>query len=221
MNMNTLAVTAHPDDAETMLGYALMHTQGRGIGRLSVLVATDGTRSTVNHRCDWRFVGAGERRLESRAGLAYLGVRAGDQMYAALQDGELSAQQDELAECVVKTVIERKVSTVITLGEYGYDGAHDHIATHLAVEQAVKTLSQQYDRSVGMLALSSDHTGEVRMPATREGLRLKLGAMSCHASQFVISPGLGRGEFAVDPSTWERLEPYHPLILDGETYISS
>lgn len=121
--------------------------------------------------------------------------------------------EDTLAEVITELLAVQGMQRIVTLGRAGYDGHPDHVTTHLAGERAIKQLAQT-DRQLEHLALNDTHTGEWHRPAT--DLWCKLGAMSCHASQFAITRH--PGHLAIEPAFWESFSPYHPLILQGETY---
>lgn len=94
------------------------------------------------------------------------------------------------------------ITAIATLGETGYCGHFDHIATHEAALEAQAVLAGT-GREIPILALQTDGTGELVAPVDR---KQKLAALALHISQ----GGFG-AEF------WSRHTHYAPL-LEQETY---
>lgn len=218
----TLFITAHPDDLETMLAYAALDSQGKKIA----VVASDGTASHKNYTDEPDFCRAGKRQQESKHGLAQL--EFAHQHYLELPDGKLRECQDAMAAQILTIARTHAVTQVISLGEAGYDGHPDHIATHYAAAQVARELRADARKTIEFLALNANQTGTHRNKMTSSKCRCKLAAMACHKSQFAMcdknsTHPQGRIEiegFAVDPQFWQHFSRYHPLIFDGETYDS-
>lgn len=173
------------------------------------------------------FVTRGNRRNESERGLASLDVSPGGQIYLGLPDGELWQHQAEIAETIVSVVIRHNIGHVMTLGANGYDHHPDHIASHFAAANAVRTLRTHYDRNLNLLTLNNRHCGSEAVKSTTYLRQRKLGALASHQSQFPLSPLNGGFAtehsvvvegFVIDPDFWNSFAHYQPLILRGETY---
>jgi LmbE family N-acetylglucosaminyl deacetylase len=198
---NELLVVAHPDDLETMLGHHAVQSDYIS----TALIATDGEASTVNFTDDPTFVASGQRRQESINGLEHLGIAQSEQIYLGLPDGGLRDRTSELARAIAMLVSERDIRRVVTLGEHGYDGHQDHVATHHAAALAIA--GTQANQRVKLQALSHSHEGAHRVLAGPSTTMRKLSAMAYHASQFPASV-----------HHWHGIRPYAPLIHQGETY---
>ncbi len=218
----TLFIAAHPDDIETMMAYAVL----RCAGSANALVATDGEETTLNYTNDPTFIVERKRKQESERGLACLGLTLKQQTYLGLPDGNLTKHLPDMTEQIITFVNRHDVFRVFTLGRDGYDNHPDHVATHNAAETAIGILNEQYGKHLTLLALNNLQGGSHALVATEDSRKLKLAAMSCHKSQFVIAPFKEYEDktchqldgFAIQASCWKHLSIYHPLILQGETY---
>jgi LmbE family N-acetylglucosaminyl deacetylase len=206
----TLFITAHPDDAETMLGYAISANPRTS----HVLVATDGDASTI-HRTGEAFVRQGGRRLESIAGLTALGVDQTRQEYLNIPDGSLTYKQSEIAEHIAQLALARDITRIVTLGDDGYDGHPDHIATHMAAAWAVKQMLDTANQPIQLFALDSRQQGRYTVLANGRQQH-KLRAMASHASQFDIK--FSENSFTPGIEFWLGFLPYHQVVEIGETY---
>lgn len=191
-----VCVVAHPDDAETMLGFIIANARDAW-----VIVASDGEASTID-RIGNNFVSRGKRQQESQEGLTRLGVTLERQIYLGLPDGKLDQCTDELQKHILAHLRSlTKPFTVVTLGEDGYDGHSDHKAAHLAAQRAVSQLKNH----ATLLCLSQNHSGSIVVSGDAS---LKLEALCCHESQF-------------DPYVtkfYEDMTIYLPLLFHGESY---
>lgn len=145
-----------------------------------------------------------------------------------MQDGALARNEDALTDLIASAARRRRIERFVTLGEEGYDGAADHIATHNAAVRAAKLLDWKFDQRIGILALSHTHTGTVVHEASDELRPVKKAAIAANASQWALAKAgvvpaysLPVGdEFSAHPEFWNSADvvPYHPLIQVGETY---
>lgn len=196
-NRREVFIAPHPDDAEVMLGHRIAQSPGA-----LVVVASDGEASTVDH-VGGGFVSQGKRRIESVRGLEYMGVERNWQIYLSLPDGEIKQQSDKMRDALLEIFSNFAISSVITLGEDGYDGHDDHIYSHQVAVESVLQLDPGTRPNI--YALNSQHKGEYLVYG--DALR-KLGAMSLHPSQFNLQA----------PEFWRSFAQYTPLIWGPETY---
>jgi LmbE family N-acetylglucosaminyl deacetylase len=217
----TLFVTAHPDDLEVMLGYKAMLSR-----QAYALIASNGEKG-IHRTGDEHFVANGYRAtLESAPALTRLGIPASPerQIFLGEPDGDLTSRQDVIAKHISSIVTRHAIRRVVSLGDYGFNGHPDHIASHQAAVLAVDELRED-GYNISHLALNHAHRGERVIVATPEMQIRKLGAMSCHRSQFGINaygPGCEQaiilGGYAIDPDFWSGFQPFKPLVTDRETY---
>jgi len=146
------------------------------------------------------FVRSGHRRFESQAGLSHLGVPLHRQIYLGLTDGGLQGDEPQLDDALADILDAFQPDRTFTLGNDGYDGHADHIATHRSSVRVMRQLG-----SGGILhTLDSTHQGEITIAHSER----KLGAMAWHASQLVSR----------DLSLWGGTDRYARLIMVEETY---
>jgi LmbE family N-acetylglucosaminyl deacetylase len=159
-----------------------------------------------------------------------LGVAAetGRQLHLGLSETKFEFQADELADQVLRTILDKNIQQVISFDELGLDQNVGHITAHIAAEAAVREARFRFDRSVGFLVLSSTHDGAHQTAATPDSTHGKLAAMAEHVSQFAIDGTSSRREayeqyvtiagHAIESETWDRLQQVRPLIVNGETF---
>lgn len=232
MSERRLGVYAHPDD-EALTGYTLTE---EGVGA-SVVVASDGTTSTINYHEDPGFVQNGRRREEAIASFVNLGIpyeppdpsdpfKPKRQNYLGLPDGELDQHRSTIAERLTAIIIAKEIDTVVTTGIDGYDTHEDHITMFWATVAAINIVRLTQGKSVKHITLNSDHLGAIAITPTAEMRRKKLASMACNRSQHDVRV-LQEGEqtddriidsrFAVGREFDQAFQAYWPL-LEKETY---
>lgn len=150
---------------------------------------------------------ARKRRTESEIATAELGIKA---HYGELPDGRLDGYHRRyyrhiMGITLVSLAHKYDITAFATLGEAGYCGHFDHIATHEAALEACNVL-QANGRDITLYELTNDHSGDLRVPVDSTH---KLSALALHSSQ---------GGFG--PKFWQQHPAYVPL-LDQETYTVS
>jgi len=198
-----LSVTAHPDDLE-MHHSALLSRADKAFA----IIASDGEGTTLNYTQRPIDV-ARERRGESERSLALLGITG---TYLALPDGQLhtTGYRDVLTQAVISSVLEHDITAIASLGESGYCGHSDHVASHTAATHAQDILAAEYNKEIALYALDHSDAAEIIVPVDRQR---KLAAVAIHATQFQNGPN-----GAIDPTFWAtRADTYDPL-LERESY---
>lgn len=197
-----LSITAHPDDME-------MHHSGLLLQSKSAwaMIATEGEGSTLNFNNTPAEELARTRRNESKRAMAHFGFQG---IWLDLPDGRLMREDNlqKLTAKIIDTSLENEVNTLVSMGEDGYCGHEDHIATHLATLSAQRTLAEEYGRMVSVYALDPEGPISVRVERER-----KLAGFAFHASQIPTIDG------RVDEVFWRnhRADTYDPLTKQ-ETY---
>ncbi|MEK7152310.1 MAG: PIG-L family deacetylase, partial [Patescibacteria group bacterium] len=119
------------------------------------------------------------RREESQRSLLHYGIPLDNQKYLGLPDGQLEGLLPQFQRSLGLLIVKHAISRLVTLGEDGYDGHRDHIASHIAAMGAAQN-AMAAGHEVEVWALNSGHKGET---AVSGDCSRKLGAMSLHISQ--------------------------------------
>jgi LmbE family N-acetylglucosaminyl deacetylase len=175
---NALIALAHPDD-EFLIGGLLGTFHTYGIATHAV-IATDGEASD---RGDPERLRNRERRHEAGKALAKYGVRPENQHFLGLPDSGLSSDEHivKMTHAIEGLLATQSISTVVTLGEHGYDNHTDHKAVHLAAQRAAAEYAS-IDPDVQLYGLTRNE-GDVQIPADPV---TKLKRLAYHRSQFEI-----------------------------------
>jgi LmbE family N-acetylglucosaminyl deacetylase len=155
------------------------------------------------------------RRSESIAALAMLGVKQERRHYLDLPDGILGSRIDTIVGYLVRSVLDHGTQALVSLGEDGFDGHDDHIATHQASLIAQQQLKNCFSYDIDVYSLNKDHQGEIFVQSTPER---KLGAIALHQTQMPFE--YRGGEMNIkDVQHWRNFtSTYGNLIYKGETY---
>lgn len=199
-----VVVAPHPDDELLTCG-GLMQLHAAHGGRVTVIVVTDGEASHGPASDHSRATLGSQRRAESDAGLARLGLPAAAAVRLHLPDGGLRERRNELAGALESLVDEADV----VVSTWRLDGHPDH--------EAVGELSQQIAQRTGAgYAAAPVWMWHWAAPEDRRipwqdlrGLRLdhavvahKLAALAEHRSQFMTRGGASPA--VLDPPILQR-----------------
>lgn len=190
----------HPDDIEVMLGYALMQGKASGPEQVLAMVDTHGESST---RGPQDFVRNYGRIQETVNGLGSLGVKLKKIYMPGIPDEELSSKESysALVDRTARFIAVNGITVLITLGRDGGDGNPEHINSHRAAVEAVRSLGSD----TRIFGLNAHGTGEVFVPGDDQMLRRKMGATAANRSQFPMYVQTNGGTL---PAGWERIGGY-------------
>ncbi|TAH32203.1 PIG-L family deacetylase [Candidatus Saccharibacteria bacterium] len=216
-----LVALAHPDD-EYLIGSGIDAQVRNGV-IVHAFVATKGKASMRGDSLNQISISRGSRALEGRAALSAYGISPRRQHIYDFPDGQLlDTTPDVLAQEIRSLLAKNDITTVITLGEHGFDGHTDHVAVHEAARAAVAAHAEiQPGMRLFGLDLASPTTHIVADPGA------KLRRLRHHRSQFDIDttdpsyePLGGTVEqpgIQLSPDTRNRLAKY-VLLQEQEPY---
>lgn len=216
-----LVALAHPDD-EFLIGSGI-DTLVRNDGIVHAFVATKGKAGLRGDSLNKIHISRGIREQEGRMALSAYGIRPRHQRFEDLQDGQLiDTAPDMLTQAIRSLLKKHDITTVVTLGEHGFDGHTDHIAIHEAARAAVAAHAEiEPGMRLFGLDLVSPTTYITADPSA------KLRRLRYHKSQFDIdtsdpdhTPFEGSIEqpgIRLSDETRDRLAKYS-LLLQHEPY---
>lgn len=219
MAEKTLYITAHPDDLEVMLAHDAMREDVTAYS----LVASAGEAGSCVDPSFVEFVRTGKRIQESAAGLQLLGIPTDRQLQLFEPDGGLSKSIETLSKEIEELIALNGITRVVSLGETGYDGHLDHIATHIATVLAVANLRSQGVEVIHE-ALNATHQGSRRVESIPVMQSKQIQAIAEHCSQYTLHPAKSDqhdgvvGGYVFSAETLKLLEPYMPLIQEAQTF---
>ena len=190
MEIDILAIFAHPDDVELTVGGTLLKMKSRGYktGALDVTRGEMGTRGTVEGRA---------REAEAAAKILKLDVREN----LGLPDGRVFATDDEFRAKLVRVLRRLKPKVLLTHQIDDPHPDHHHIA-QLVREAARLASMQKYDGDFGQQRISapivahnifSQRVTPSFIVDVSDFLDEKTASIKAHASQF-YNPNAGADE---------------------------
>lgn len=109
---------------------------------------------------------------------------------------------------IMELVHRHDITAIATLGNQGFCGHADHVATHSAAKLAV-TLLRQRGRSTSLYSLDHKHEGDLHIVVSAER---KLASLAMHTSQMNFNATTRQmADF------WQTYVHYSPL-LEAEVY---
>jgi LmbE family N-acetylglucosaminyl deacetylase len=153
------------------------------------------------------------RRGESIGGLAFLGVDHHRQAYIAYPDTKLVKYTHPLAMLITQHAVQHGIHDYFTLGQQGFDGHPDHIATHDAA-----TLAQQQLYMLGhpitLWALTADRSPDItKVPSVHTP---KLAAIAHHQTQMPLQRDASGVLQVTDQSYWDWFVGIYGEVLFAE-----
>lgn len=216
-----LIALAHPDD-EYLIGSGIDAQVRNGV-ILHAFVATKGKADMRGDSLNQISISRGSRALEGRAALSAYGIRPRHQYIHDFPDSQLlDTASNVLTHEIHSLLAKNDITTVITLGEHGFDGHTDHIAIHEAARAAVASYAEiRPGMRLFGLDLANPTTYIVADPAA------KLRRLRYHRTQFDIDTSnpdyeplegtIEQPGIRLSPDTRDRLAKY-ALLQNQESY---
>lgn len=162
---------------------------------------------TLPHATDLAHI----RRRESIVALATLGIQQRQQEYTAFPDTKLVKYLFPLALRIAQHAVRHGIHHYFTLGEQGFDGHPDHIATHTSARFAQWLLRDDHPLTLWALTIHGEHShaqyNSRHVP--------KLAALALHGSQMPLKRTFS-GDLAVtDYSHWQTFTAVYGKVLYG------
>lgn len=155
------------------------------------------------------------RRRESQQGLAHIDISESRQHYLGLPDGQLSNQHySSLLMTTISHIVRRSnIDTIVTLGDSGYCGHSDHIASHRSALLAQLSL-RQIGWHTELFSINNRGSGEFGVPVDRD---VKLGALAFHRTQMHFDE-LADGTLQPNLLFFEKFQQTYGHLFLQETY---
>jgi LmbE family N-acetylglucosaminyl deacetylase len=204
---SALVIAPHPDDETLGCGALVLRKRASG-ARVTILVVTDGAHSHASRSLTPEQL-AELRRLELDEAVARLGLEPGELRRGGIEDGTVSAHEDELAIAIATLLAETHAEEVYATS------ALEHHPDHAAVGRAARRAAVvagvplfeypiwlwnswplQRPGSLGSLVDAAQRVvGRRAVSVSTSGFRAaKLHALAAHESQLRRPPGVSQDE---------------------------